>query len=257
MNNEELGNKEFIEEEVNNFGEEESSFGKEENSNQEETEEKIQNQNQQIKKKHSPCLIATGIMATLSFIGVLFILYLTFFGNGNFKMNSNSSKASAIVQTGDLKIAYINTDSVLAHYEYAKDLEKGLKVLQTSLETNYQAQGKKLQADYENYLKTGDKLTLTEQKKKEEELGRRQQEFPMLQQKMMAQLQERQIEDNKKLLNAVYAFIKDYNAKNQKYNIIFSRAYVSSPILYGDEGFDITNEIIKGLNQEYKEVKEK
>lgn len=34
-------------------------------------------------------------------------------------------KASAIVQTGDLKIAYINTDSVLAHYEYAKDLEKG------------------------------------------------------------------------------------------------------------------------------------
>ncbi len=241
---------EFIEEEVNNFGEEE-------NSNQEETEEKIQDQNQSIKKKHSPCLIATGIMATLSFIGVLFILYLTFFGNGNFKMNSNSSKASAIVQTGDLKIAYINTDSVLAHYKYAKDLEKGLKVLQTSLETNYQAQGKKLQADYENYLKTGDKLTLTEQKKKEEELGRRQQEFPMLQQKMMAQLQERQIEDNKKLLNAVYAFIKDFNAKNQKYNIIFSRAYVSSPILYGDEGFDITEEIIKGLNDEYKEVKEK
>ena len=156
-----------------------------------------------------------------------------------------------------MKIAYINTDSVLAHYEYAKDLEKGLKVLQTSLETNYQAQGKKLQADYENYLKTGDKLTLTEQKKKEEELGRRQQEFPMLQQKMMAQLQERQIEDNKKLLNAVYAFIKDYNAKNQKYNVIFSRSYVSSPILYGDEGFDITNEIIKGLNEEYKEVKEK
>ena len=257
MNNEELENKEFIEEEVTNFGEEESSLEEEESLHQEEPEENIQEQTQSIKKKHSPCLIATGIMATLSFIGVLFILYLTFFGNGNFKMNSNSSKASAIVQTGDLKIAYINTDSVLAHYEYSKDLEKGLKVLQTSLETNYQAQGKKLQADYENYLKTGDKLTLTEQKKREEELGRRQQEFPMLQQKMMAQLQERQIEDNKKLLNAVYAFIKDYNAKNQKYNIIFSRSYVSSPILYGDEGFDITNEIIKGLNQEYKEVKEK
>ena len=257
MNNEELENKEFIEEEVTNFGEEESSLEEEESLHQEEPEENIQEQTQSIKKKHSPCLIATGIMATLSFIGVIFILYLTFFGNGNFKMNSTSPKASAIVQTGDLKIAYINTDSVLANYEYAKDLEKGLKVLQTSLETNYQAQGKKLQADYENYLKTGDKLTLTEQKKREEELGRRQQEFPMLQQKMMTQLQERQIEDNKKLLNAVYAFIKDYNAKNQKYNIIFSRSYVSSPILYGDEGFDITNEIIKGLNQEYKEVKEK
>ena len=97
MNNEELENKEFIEEEVTNFGEEESSLEEEESLHQEEPEENIQEQTQSIKKKHSPCLIATGIMATLSFIGVLFILYLTFFGNGNFKMNSNSSKASAIV----------------------------------------------------------------------------------------------------------------------------------------------------------------
>ena len=71
---------------------------------------------------------------------------------------------------------------------------------------------------------------------------------------MMAQLQERQIEDNKKLLNAVYAFIKDYNAKNQKYNIILSRSYISSTVLYADEGFDITNQIVKGLNEEYKNL---
>lgn len=204
------------------------------------------------KKKHSPCLIATGILATLSFIGVIILLCLMFFGNNN---AGNNSSAPKIVQTGDLKIAYINTDTILAQYDYAKDLEKSLKIYQTSLESNYQAQGKKLQSDYENYLKTGDKLTLTEQKKKEEDLTRRQQEFPMLQQKMMAQLQERQIEDNKKLLNAVYAFIKDYNAKNQKYNIILSRSYISSSVLYADDGFDITNEIVKGLNNEYKNIK--
>ena len=63
----------------------------------------------------------------------------------------------------------------------------------------------------------------------------------------MAQLQERQFEDNKKLLNAVYAFINDYNAKNQKFNIILSRSYISSTVLYADDAFDITDEIIKGL----------
>ena len=73
----------------------------------------------------------------------------------------------------------------------------------------------------------------------------------------MAQLQERQLEDNKKLLNAVYAFINDYNSKNQKFNIILSRSYVSSTVLYADEGFDITQEIIDGLNKEYKSVKKK
>ncbi len=206
------------------------------------------------KKKHSPCLVATGVLATLSFIGVVIILCIMLFGKNT--PNNNSSTAK-VIQSGNLKIAYINTDSIMAHYDYAKDLEKGLKAYQSSLESNYQAQGSKLKSDYESYMKNGDKLTLTEQKRKEEDLTRRQQEFPALQQKMMAQLQERQLEDNKKLLNSVYAFIKDYNAKNQKYNIILSRSYVSSTVLYADDGFDITKEITNGLNEEYKEVKGK
>ncbi|MBP6429006.1 MAG: OmpH family outer membrane protein [Bacteroidales bacterium] len=206
------------------------------------------------KKKKSPLLIVFGVFSILSFVGVMVLLCLFFCGDNK---GNNVSIVPKVVQTGDLRIAYVNTDSILAQYDYAKDLEKGLKTYQTSLESNYQAQGKKLQSDYENYLKTGDKLTLTEQKKKEEDLGRRQQEFPLLQQKMMAQLQERQMEDNKKLLNAVYAFIKDYNAKNQKFNIILSRSYISSTVLYADDAYDITDEIVKGLNQEYKNVKGK
>ena len=207
-----------------------------------------------VKEKKSPLLIIFGTLSILSFVGVVVLLCLSFCGDNN---NNNVSSTPKIVQTGDLKIAYVNTDSILAQYDYAKDLEKGLTSYQTSLESNYQAQGKKLQSDYENYVKTGDKLTLTEQKKKEEDLTRRQQEFPMLQQKMMAQLQERQNEDNKKLLNSVYAFIKDYNQKNQKFNIILSRSYISSTVLYADDAFDITDEIIKGLNEEYKTVKGK
>lgn len=209
------------------------------------------------KKKYNPCMIATGVLAGLSFIGVIIILCMMFFCNGSCKTSDATATAPRTIQKGELKIAYIDTDSIMAHYEYAKDLEKGLKSLQTQLESNYEATGRKLKADYENYMKTGEKLTLTEQKRKEEDLTRRQQEFPMLQQKMMAQLQERQVEDNKKLLNSVYAFIKDYNAKNLKYNVILSRSYISSSVLYADQGLDITKEIVEGLNKEYKEVKGK
>jgi len=235
---------------INESNEEEISIEKEEVK-----EENIEEECFLTKKKHSPCMIATGILATLSFIGVIVILCMMFFCKGS--SSNNSSSTAKVVQTGNLKIAYVNTDSIMAQYDYAKDLEKGLKAFQASLESNYQAQGSKLKSDYENYMKTGDKLTLTEQKRKEEDLQRRQQEFPALQQKMMAQLQERQLEDNKKLLNSVYAFIKDYNSKHQKFNIILSRSYVSSTVLYADEGFDITKEIVKGLNEEYKEVKKK
>ena len=254
MDNEELDNKENEKNTdiINEITEESDSTDQENENNvieEQPTEEYCCSQ----KKKHSPCLIATGILATLSFIGVVVILCIMLFG----KNTSNNSSTAKVVQTGDLKIAYINTDSIMAHYDYAKDLEKGLKAYQSSLESNYQAQGSKLKSDYDSYMKNGEKLTLTEQKRKEEDLTRRQQEFPALQQKMMAQLQERQLEDNKKLLNSVYAFIKDYNAKNQKFNIILSRSYVSSTVLYADDGFDITKEITNGLNEEYKEVKGK
>lgn len=205
--------------------------------------------------KSNPQLVAIfGILSILSFIGVLVLL--TLFLTSNSKDSQTDSSQTAIY-TGELRVAFVNTDSILLQYDYAKELEKNLTSYQASLESNYQSQGQKLQSDYENYLRTGDQLTLTEQKKREEDLTRRQQEFPMLQQKMMAQLQERQIKDNEKLLNAVYAFINDYNAKNQKFNIILSKSYISSTVLYADETFDITKEIIEGLNKEYKNIKGK
>lgn len=238
---------------INESTEESKSIDKE--NKEEVNEQPIEEECFLAKKKHSPCMIATGILATLSFIGVVVILCMMFFCKDS--SSDNSSSTTKVVQTGNLKIAYVNTDSIMAQYDYAKDLEKGLKTFQASLESNYQAQGNKLKSDYENYMKTGEKLTLTEQKRKEEDLQRRQQEFPALQQKMMAQLQERQLDDNKKLLNSVYAFIKDYNSKHQKFNIVLSRSYVSSTVLYADDGFDITKEIVKGLNDEYKEVKKK
>ena len=73
----------------------------------------------------------------------------------------------------------------------------------------------------------------------------------------MTQLQERQIADNKKLLDAVYAFIRDYNKKHQQFDVIFAKSYISSPVLYIDESMNITDEIIKGLNEEYREYKKK
>ena len=230
-----------MQEEMNNVQEEISNI-------QEENQEFIKNKTKQIGKNQK----IFSFISVLSLIGVIVVIVLFIF-NGNNISNDNSS--TPIIQNGELRIAYVDTDSIMLQYEYAKDLEQGLKSYQKQLESSYEGQLRKLQTDFENYQKTGDKLTLTEQRRKEEDLMKRQQELPEVQQKMMSQLQERQVEDNKKLLNSVYAFIKDYNSKNKKFNIILSKSYVSSSVLYADQGLDITKEIIKGLNQEYKDLK--
>lgn len=230
-----------MQEEMNNVQEEISNI-------QEENQEFIKNKTKQIGKNQK----IFSFISVLSLIGVIVVITLFIFKGNNI---SNDNYSTPIIQNGELRIAYVDTDSIMLQYEYAKDLEQGLKSYQKQLESSYESQLRKLQTDFENYQKTGDKLTLTEQRRKEEDLMKRQQELPEVQQKMMSQLQERQVEDNKKLLNSVYAFIKDYNSKNKKFNIILSKSYVSSSVLYADQGLDITKEIIKGLNQEYKDLK--
>lgn len=230
-----------MQEEMNNVQEEISNI-------QEENQEFIKNKTKQIGKNQK----IFSFISVLSLIGVIVVITLFIFKGNNI---SNDNSSTPIIQNGELRIAYVDTDSIMLQYEYAKDLEQGLKSYQKQLESSYESQLRKLQTDFENYQKTGDKLTLTEQRRKEEDLMKRQQELPEVQQKMMSQLQERQVEDNKKLLNSVYAFIKDYNSKNKKFNIILSKSYVSSSVLYADQGLDITKEIIKGLNQEYKDLK--
>jgi len=230
-----------MQEEMNNVQEEISNI-------QEENQEFIKNKTKQIGKNQK----IFSFISVLSLIGVIVVITLFIFKGNNI---SNDSSSTPIIQNGELRIAYVDTDSIMLQYEYAKDLEQGLKSYQKQLESSYEGQLRKLQTDFENYQKTGDKLTLTEQRRKEEDLMKRQQELPEVQQRMMSQLQERQVEDNKKLLNSVYAFIKDYNSKNKKFNIILSKSYVSSSVLYADQGLDITKEIIKGLNQEYKDLK--
>lgn len=210
-------------------------------------------------KKNGKSNIALWIVCCLSLICSLVLLIIALPKSESkteeAKQTTAKVKQNKSLTNGGLKIAYIDTDSVLAKYDMAKDMEESLKAYQQKVESDFAAKQKKFEADYADYLKNGANLTLTQQKDKEKELQRRGNELQQLQPQLMAQLQERQINDNKKLLDAVYAFIKDYNKKHQNFDVIFAKSYISSPVLYIDEGMDITEEIIKGLNEEYKEYK--
>ncbi len=141
-------------------------------------------------------------------------------------------------------------------YLYAKDLEKQLKDFQTAKENNYKQQMTQFQKDYDAYVKGGgDNMTLTQQQAKERELTERMQRLQSLEAEYAQQIQERTVNESKKMTDAIYNFIREYNLQNQQFDLILARSYTSSPILYGNEGMDITDEIVKGLNEEYEKVK--
>ena len=162
-----------------------------------------------------------------------------------------------IAEDGQLKIAFVDSDSLLAKYQYAIDLQEELNKYKDAQEKSYQQQMTKFQNDYQNYLKTGENMTLSQQQATEAELKQRADKLATLEQELAAKVMQKQMDSNIELLNRIFAFVREYNADNQQFDIILRKTFNDSPSLYMNPAMDITDEIIEGLNNEYKEVKAK
>lgn len=199
-------------------------------------------------------LICNGVL----FLGLIGIYILHFTGKGNTSQTSKVNvNAKAPVVKGGLKIAYVNTDTLLAQYQYAKDLEKELLAFKNQQEAYGRQQMEQFQKDYQDYLKNGSSLTLTQQQAKEAELKKRAEKMATLDQELTAKIMERQIEENTKLLNAIFANVREYNEQNQQFDIILRKTQDNSPTLYlnSETVIDITDEIVNQLNKDYQDSK--
>lgn len=187
---------------------------------------------------------------------VVALFVLRFVDKGASKHNPNATPA-VVASDGVLKIAYVDTDSLMAQYQYAIDLQKELETYRDSREASYKQQMTQFQNDYQKYLKEGPNMTLAQQQAKEKELQARAEKLQGLEGELAMQVQQRTLEESEKMTRAVYAFIREYNAANQQFDLILAKSFSSSPVLYGNEGMDITKEIVEGLNEEYRKVKGK
>ena len=203
--------------------------------------------------KFNKILLACNAVLLLGLVGI-YILHFTG-NNGGSKVNANAK--APVVKEGGLKIAYVDTDTLLANYQYAKDLEAELLTYKNQQEQYGKQQMEKFQKDYQDYLKNGSNMTLSQQQAKEAELKQRAERMATLEQELTAKIMERQITENTKLLKAIFAFVREYNEKNQQFDIILRKTFENSPTLYMDSCMDITKEILDGLNEEYKNVKGK
>ena len=70
-----------------------------------------------------------------------------------------------------------------------------------------------------------------------------------LQQRLSTEFSAEQEKYNKALHDSIANYLAQYN-KDKKYSIIFSKS--GDNLLYADKAYDITNEVIAGLNKAYK-----
>ena len=201
-----------------------------------------------MENKTSKILIICNAVLLLGLIGI-YVIHFTGVGT---KSKVNADATEPLVKEGGLTVAYVNTDTLLAKYQYAIDMEQELLAYKDQQEAYGRQQMEKFQNDYQEYLKTGANMTLTQQQQKEAELKQRAEKMSTLEQELSAKILERQMTENTKLLNAIFAY-----AANQQFDIILRKTFNDSPTLYLNPAMDITDEIVNGLNEEYKQVKGK
>lgn len=210
-------------------------------------------QPKQPKKKCNTnfCLLTLNLVMLVGLV-VLYVLHFT--GKGTPSKFNPAASEPVIAEDGVLKIAYVDSDTLLAKYQYAIDLQEQLNKYKETQEKSYAEQMTKFQNDYQNFIKTGENLTLSQQQAKESELKQRAERLSTLQEELASKVIEKQMNSNIELLNRIFAFVREYNAANQQFDIILRKTFTDSPSLYMNPGMDITDEIVEGLNKEYKEV---
>ena len=188
------------------------------------------------------------IVSIVLFIAVA-ILYVLHFSGGGKSENDVESGGKAVINRGGLKIAYVKADSVIVNYSLAEDLHDDFTKKQEAFTTEYGTKRQTFERDaaaFQEKLQRGGFLSEQSAVKERDRLVGIEQEVLKMDQELSTKLGELQAANNKQILDSLMSCLNDYNT-GDKYDYIFN----ASNILIGDEGDNITTEILKTMNEKY------
>ncbi len=149
-------------------------------------------------------------------------------------------------------VAYVNIDTLLHNYQYARDLSEALIQQSSNDRAVFDAKQKEFQKlldEYRYKMNNNAFLSTAAQKSSYDALSAKETE--------LRELQERQnqhyINENRRvdelLRDKIFTFLKEYN-KKKKYKIIFSNVS-NDNVLIAEPECDITEDVTRQLNAEY------
>ncbi|NQX97662.1 MAG: OmpH family outer membrane protein [Flavobacteriales bacterium] len=150
----------------------------------------------------------------------------------------------------DSKIGYINVDSLQDKYKLYEELSNKLNAREKRYERELSGKSAAFEKKVMDFQKKAPTMTQFEGQTKQKELAKEEQDLYEMRDKFAVKFQNEQIKLNEQLQNKIKDYIKEFNTEKQ-YNIIIGSSSVGNMVLYFDEGIDISNEVVLGLNERY------
>ena len=180
--------------------------------------------------------------------------YLLFVQFGSRKSNTSISAKSSVNDTTSNKqfrIAYFEMDSVAANFDMVKEVKTELNKKEEEITNEIDKLGKNIQDKYKYYQNQAQagKLSQAESEAASMEMKKMDDDMKLRKQQLDQEYNDFMVRRQNDIKTKIEAFLKDYN-KSKEYSYIIS--YEQGLFYFKDTAYNITTDIIKGLNDIHK-----
>lgn len=193
--------------------------------------------------------IVSGVLAIA--IIVLFVLFFSSkssSGEANKKSQNYSLNDSSIT----LPIAYVNVDTLLMNYNFAKDLNESLLRKEESTRATLNQRQNQINSaaqEFERKLRNNAFLSNERAQQEQERILKMDQEYQQLAERLSQDFMLEQQKLNQQMEDSIKASLIEYN-KIKNYDIIFSNISTTT-LLFAKDKYDITDDVVQYLNSKY------
>ena len=193
--------------------------------------------------------IVSGVLA----VAVIVLFILQFNSNSSSK-EENGKNLSVLLNDSSitLPIAYVNVDSLLVNYNFAKDLNESLLRKEESTRATLNQRENQINSaaqEFERKLRNNAFLSQERAQQEQERIMKMNQEYQQLAERLSQEFLIEQNKLNLQMEDTIKVRIEEFN-KTRNYEIIFSNISTST-LLYSKDKYDVTDEVVQFLNNKY------
>ena len=178
------------------------------------------------------------------------ILYFLHFSSDNTVEEAGDESATSAFDKSNLKIAYVNSDSLISNFDFFIEKSEELESERLKSESDLETRARGIEKQVSDFQRTRGNMTINQARAIEEDLYKKQQNLLQYRENLAQNLMKKESEINNELYDKVSSYLKDYGSQHQM-EIVLSYTR-NSGVLYANDSLDITQVVIAGLNESYR-----
>ena len=181
---------------------------------------------------------------------VLFVFHFTDGDKGEGK--SENADSFTVTNPSDISIAYFNMDSVMSQWDLYFEYQQELGQKQSEMEADFAGRTETFYQSVQDaqYKIQRGLVTRAESEQLQQQLTAEEQNLMTLQNQYSQQLQEEGLVKNRKMLDMIERYVSELSQATG-YSYVYSYQFGGN-LIYGAKPYDITSQVVKGLNEKYQ-----